>query len=171
MSTNTAPSIGPVLAGALNSKLSWRAVFWFLAGASGCCLIAILLSLPETCRKVVGDGSINKSRYRQVPFRPMQVKPNEACSEGEAHGSGVVTYVRLFVKCLFQKDKGIILFCLAVFYMAYTCLQASLSTLFARIYNFNKFEIGLIYIPFGVGSACVAYLTGISDLLPGTHKL
>jgi MFS family permease len=54
---NTLPSIGPVVSGLLMSRWGWRSIFWFLAAISPCCLLAIILFLPETSRHVVGDGS------------------------------------------------------------------------------------------------------------------
>jgi hypothetical protein len=47
-----------------------------------------------------------------------------------------------------------------LFYMAYCCVQASLSTLFITIYGFEELYAGLIYIPFGIGCALASYTCG-----------
>ncbi|KAJ6511665.1 MFS general substrate transporter [Mycena vulgaris] len=52
------PAIGPVLGGVLADKLGWRAIFWFLCISSAICMIIMVLFLPETLRKIVGNGSI-----------------------------------------------------------------------------------------------------------------
>lgn len=45
-------------------------------------------------------------------------------------------------------------------YATYSCLQASLSTLFLDIYEISGLVSGLIYIPFGVACALSAFATG-----------
>lgn len=45
-------------------------------------------------------------------------------------------------------------------YATYSCLQASLSSLFLDIYNISGLASGLIYIPFGVACALSAFATG-----------
>lgn len=44
--------------------------------------------------------------------------------------------------------------------MAYTCLQASLSTLCTDIYGLGQLEAGLIYLPFGFGSIAMTCVSG-----------
>lgn len=73
---------------------------------------------------------------------------------------GTMQYLQLFFKLLLQKDKVIVLIALAVLYTTYTSLQASLATIFVEVYGFGQLDAGLIYLPFGFGCACMAYLTG-----------
>lgn len=47
-----------------------------------------------------------------------------------------------------------------VAYSTYSCLQASLSSLFLDIYEISGLASGLIYIPFGVACALSAFATG-----------
>lgn len=51
--------------------------------------------------------------------------------------------------------------CFAVYYMTYSCLQASLSTVFISTYGVSGFIAGLCYIPFGVACAIGAFFTGM----------
>ena len=49
---------------------------------------------------------------------------------------------------------------IAILYMVWNCLQASLSTIFIRTYHFNYLQAGLVYIPFGFGVGCAGFVTG-----------
>ncbi|KXJ87520.1 major facilitator superfamily domain-containing protein, partial [Microdochium bolleyi] len=53
-----APALGPVLGGALAEYLGWRWTFWILTILCGVVAVAHVLSMPETCRGIVGDGSV-----------------------------------------------------------------------------------------------------------------
>lgn len=56
--TILAPSLGPILGGILSQYAGWKWIFWFLAIFARLFFIPMLLFMPETCRKIVGDGSI-----------------------------------------------------------------------------------------------------------------
>ncbi|KAJ5421979.1 Major facilitator superfamily domain general substrate transporter [Penicillium cf. griseofulvum] len=52
------PSLSPIIGGLLSQYTNWHWIFWFLLIFGGVFFIILGLFLPETCRKVVGDGSI-----------------------------------------------------------------------------------------------------------------
>ncbi|KAF7534287.1 hypothetical protein G7054_g6368 [Neopestalotiopsis clavispora] len=54
---NVAPPFGPVLGGVIAEKLGWNSIFWFLSVLGGLCLLIVILILPETSRRIVGDAS------------------------------------------------------------------------------------------------------------------
>ena len=54
---NFGPAVGPVLGGVLSHELGWPSIFWFCAIFVFVWLIPWVLSVPETCRNVVGNGS------------------------------------------------------------------------------------------------------------------
>ncbi|PGH13782.1 hypothetical protein AJ79_03482 [Helicocarpus griseus UAMH5409] len=56
---NTPPSVAPSISGLLLIRWRWPAIFWFLAVLSLLVFAAMLLFLPETCRKLVGNGSVS----------------------------------------------------------------------------------------------------------------
>lgn len=53
-----APALGPVIGGLLAKFLGWRSVFWFLVIISGGYLLVFIIAMPETARKIVGNGSV-----------------------------------------------------------------------------------------------------------------
>ncbi len=56
--TMMGPSLGPVIGGILAEFLGWRSIFWFLVILAGCFLVLFTLTVPETGRNVVGNGSV-----------------------------------------------------------------------------------------------------------------
>jgi multidrug resistance protein len=56
--TMMGPALGPVIGGILAQFLGWRSIFWFLVIIAGCFLILFMLTVPETGRNVVGNGSV-----------------------------------------------------------------------------------------------------------------
>ncbi len=63
------PSVGPLLGGVLAQSLGWRSIFWFLAIAAGVVFVPMLLFFPETCRVVVGDGSIVPHAFHRTFYQ------------------------------------------------------------------------------------------------------
>lgn len=66
------------------------------------------------------------------------------------------------LRMLRAKDLVLITTIYGVYYMNFSCLQASLSPIFIALYNFSELNAGLIYLPFGAGSVTGAYCSGPS---------
>lgn len=66
--TNAATCIGPVLGGVIAEKLSWHWIFWLLSILSGAHLLGLLLFLPETSRKLVGNGRLRPAHWMSRSF-------------------------------------------------------------------------------------------------------
>ena len=59
------PSFGPTIGGVLAQYLGWRSIFWFLVIFTAVLLVVFTLFFPETCRNVVGNGSIPAKGFNQ----------------------------------------------------------------------------------------------------------
>lgn len=64
------------------------------------------------------------------------------------------------IHIIMEKDVAIILLYNALIYTAFYDVVASIPSLFLAIYGFNDLQIGLCYIPFGVGCALASYVNG-----------
>lgn len=160
-SINTAPSFGPVVGAALNGELGWRAIFWFLAICAGICLLMIVISLPETARLIVGDGTTPASGIAKVPLSIVRAHGTFGANASRPRDDlKPLALLRFYLEILKQPEKVIPIAVLSTLYMTYTCLQASLSTLFIEIYGLNDLQAGLIYLPYGVSMTCMSYITG-----------
>jgi MFS family permease len=164
-SPNVAPSLGPVLGGALSQHVGWWWIFWLLAMLSALCLLLIVVLLPETSRLVVGNGSAEIGWHHKTALAIIQRN-----SANDDHSTGIeavpkrkfrvpnpITCLRL----LFHRSTALIVLVNGIFYMTYGCIQASMSSLFIQLYGFNELEAGLIYLPFGAGCALASFLSGI----------
>lgn len=156
--TSPPPPVGPVIGGALAARLGWQWIFWFLCIAGGACLLLVLLTLPETARGIVGNGSISPPRINRTLLSLMR-KPGgprgERCSEAKeasnSRSKPSFPNPLTSLKLLLLKDVFIVLLCNGIYYMIYCCAQASLASLFVKVYDYTELQAGLIYIPFGIG--------------------
>lgn len=168
---NVAPGLGPVLGGILTEKAGWRWTFWFLAisGALSFTLIAVLL--PETGRNIVGNGSRPVPNLNKSAIQHWQEKrQKDGIQSSKDHltdpSQGVWRIARLkipnplgSVHIFLQRESAPVILINGVFYAAYCCLQASLSSLFINIYGYRELQAGLVYIPFGVGCFIASLLS------------
>ncbi|KAL1888949.1 hypothetical protein Sste5346_009216 [Sporothrix stenoceras] len=174
-----APALAPVLGGILTQFLGWRSTFWFLTISSGVFLIIYLPFVPESARKVVGDGSvhppaINMSITTARHLRRLQEADPEAADahrhEQEAalakqrtsSGGFRIPVPNVFaaVRIMFEKDVGLLMFFMSLFVMANYAMLVPLQDIIRRRYDFNDLQVGLCYIPFAVGSVVGAVAVG-----------
>ncbi|KAG8529167.1 uncharacterized protein KY384_005802 [Bacidia gigantensis] len=158
--TNAAPSLGPVLGGVLAEKLTWHWVFWLLTVLSGVHLFALSVFLPETSRKLVGDGSWAPQQWMNKSFASVMFsrKPRRPVSEQKAQISVPNPFHCLVA--LVNRHNFMIILVGGIQYTIFGCLAASLSVQMIDIYSLNYLTAGLVYLPSGVGGIVAAYLTG-----------
>ncbi|OQE46852.1 hypothetical protein PENCOP_c001G03016 [Penicillium coprophilum] len=163
-SPNIATAIGPILGGALSEAPGWRWIFWVPAIASGICILLVALFLPETARSIVGNGSRNVSAlYRPIFGCQRSIKPTSLPALHERENTPRnfrIPNPLTTLKILTSRESLLITAIYGIYYMNFSCLQGSLSTLFIDIYHFSELKAGLIYLPFGIGSCIGAYCSG-----------
>lgn len=168
------PALGPVLGGILVTFLGWRSIFWFLAIFSGVLLFLLVLAVPETGRNVVGNGSIppqqwNRDLISVLRARWRVAKPQTPRDENSSPHSipreSGKRKVRMpnplaTLKILKEKDVRLLLLYNCLVYASYFSVTSSLPYIFAQTYGFNDLQIGLSYLPYGVGALLASLFNG-----------
>ncbi|KAL0944978.1 MFS multidrug transporter [Colletotrichum truncatum] len=169
-----APALGPVLGGILTQFLGWRSIFWFLAILSGVFFVALLLFFPETCRKIVDDGSIRPPKLYRTGYQLLKdyfkKRKGERAPVGRSTTGGTSITSRPSLKfkinpfgslvLLFEKELGLLLGFSAVVFAGFYAIAASMPTQFERLYGFDSLKVGLMYLPLAGGSVVAGFVVG-----------
>ncbi|KAJ5835364.1 hypothetical protein N7447_001390 [Penicillium robsamsonii] len=159
------PTLGPVIGGLLNQFLGWRSIFWFLVILSGVCLVVILIVFPETCRAVVGNGSVPPASWNR-PLWTLFVRTSRFHNEQEIADHTTIQELKRrpnpFSALLIatQKEMGLVLLYGSILYAGYMAIISTLSTELAARFGFNSIQIGLCYLPMGIGSISSRWVVG-----------
>ncbi|KAF1925372.1 MFS general substrate transporter [Didymella exigua CBS 183.55] len=154
------PAFGPTIGGILAQYLGWRSIFWFLAIFSGVLLVIFVFLFPETCRNVVGNGSIPARGISQSVISWYQRRKLAKQSYPADHGAADATPAKAKVslnplatfRILCEKESCIILLYNGFFFTGMMVTTTSIPDLFKAAYNLNELDIGLCYIANGIGS-------------------
>jgi predicted MFS family arabinose efflux permease len=153
-----------VIGGILTEFLGWRSIFWFLTIYCGLLLVLFIIVFPETCRSVVGNGSIpsqkwnvslltylalKKAREAGIPAQP-RLKPPSSSQIGPLGAA----------RMLVDKESGIILMYCGLLFAGFYMVMAALPLQLAAEYGFNELQVGLCFIPLGMGSMLAAITIG-----------
>ncbi|KAL4889880.1 major facilitator superfamily domain-containing protein [Aspergillus ambiguus] len=160
---NLGPSIGPTIGGLLSRYLGWRAIFWFSVILAGLCLVQFLLFFPETGRKVVGDGSILPPGWNRPLVYWCLKKRTKRNNAGHALGQQyklTLSNVLRSLSIMFEKEIAIILIATAMVQITLYDVCAALPSMHQDIYGLNDLQIGLCYLPYGIGGILTSYVTG-----------
>lgn len=166
------PAFGPTIGGVLDQYLGWRSTFWFLAIFAGCLLGVFTFFFPETCRNVVGNGSIPAKGVNQSILGYLQQRRHarEAESALDDQASVQVPAAKRRVsfpnplrtlKILRDKESCVVLLYNGAFFTGMIGFATpSIPVLYQEAYGLNTLDIGLCYITMGMGSLTSALTMG-----------
>ncbi|KAI0157013.1 major facilitator superfamily domain-containing protein [Xylariaceae sp. FL1272] len=176
MALNLGACIGPVAGGAVAYKSgSYEWVFWALVIVGFVLFACVGAFLPETARSLVGSGE-EPSRYKwwqlswigliRQHLRNCRPRGKETESPSRRHdaqgglkkGYSFANFLAAF-RIIFHRDTILILWMHGSFYVVDYAFVAALPDIYAD-YHFNELEIGLAYLPRGVGIIIGSYFTG-----------
>lgn len=140
--------VGPIIGGLLNQFLGWRAIFWFLVILSAVIALIFIIVLPETCRAVVGNGSIPPQRWNVSLLT--YLKQRDQRKKGEVPVA-LPPLARKPINLLgsldiiFSKESGSVLLYVGFLFGGFFIVTASIPADFLKVYHFNSVQIGLCY--------------------------
>lgn len=157
-----APSIGPVIGGILSKYFGWQAIFWFLAIAAGTFFVPLLFFFPETCRGIVGNGSISPSGWNRSIRNHFQNSTSIAPPRSSVPRCRVqIPNPGSTLSLLSHRPVGLVLLANGVVFSSYYAVTAGIPSQFKKIYDLDDLGIGLCFIPAGLGSLFSATANGV----------
>ncbi|KIV77876.1 hypothetical protein PV11_09654 [Exophiala sideris] len=163
------PSLSPIIGGLISQNLDWHWIFWFLLILSGVFCVPLFLFLPETCRKIVGDGSIpppplnwsvtDVIRHRKRHQRGEIVDADEQAALRKNYRFRFPNPLPTLMLCA-DLESLIILVAVGLNLACFYAISTGAASSFSEAYGFNNIQVGLCFIPIGVGGIVAAFTTG-----------
>lgn len=153
-----------MIGGILAEFADWRWIFWFLTIFASVFFVPYLIFVPETCRHLVGNGSIACSEWsmslinykRSKDSITVETTEQIARSQRKFRFPNPVSTLRV---CL-DKEAGMILLTAGLLFAALAAIASGIPSQFQAAFGFNSLQVGLSYIPMGVGSCAAAACMG-----------
>ncbi|OTA88168.1 hypothetical protein M434DRAFT_23727 [Hypoxylon sp. CO27-5] len=173
-----APAIGPIIGGILSQYVGWRWIFWLLAILAGFVFLIHAFFLPETCREIVGDGSIRPHPAYRTLWQLCKdaLRKRRSRREGQSSNASLShtmsrTSTRRSIHLgkfnvwksliiLAEKEMLILLGFGSIIFTGFYCVATVMPTQLAENYGFDEVKIGLMYLPMVGGSILAAFVNG-----------
>ncbi|CAD0086413.1 unnamed protein product [Aureobasidium vineae] len=163
------PTLSPILGGLLSQYWDWHGIFWFLLAFGGVFFVPLFLFFPETCRDVVGDGSIpapklnwnltDKIRHENRAKAGLHVDEQKQEDLREKYRLRFPNPLSTLV-VLTDLESALILIASGLTLSCFYAVSTGASTAFRSVYGFDDMQVALMFIPFGVGGIISAFTTG-----------
>lgn len=114
-------------------------------------MVAIFIFFRETNRAIVGDGSVQPQRWNRTVlqvFRKDNLVPNEQTLEKKTTGVNPFKSLRI----LAGKENFIVCVYGGLLFAGFASVTSVLASQLQERYDYNEVQVGLCYIPIGIGS-------------------
>jgi multidrug resistance protein len=167
------PSLGPVVGGVLTKFQGWRSIFWFLTIFAAVELALLIAFLPETHRKVVGNGSALPprlyrtllqcfgSRYKQPSQTLVPLQEQESAKHSKK-STARIAVGRLISPLTLLRDIEfcLLIFCGGILFAGIFAMVTAAPSMYASIYGLDDLQVGLMYLPMTGGSVIAVAIIG-----------
>ena len=165
ISTMVGPAVAPILGGILSQYAGWHWIFWFTVILAVVVGLPIILFMPETCRKIVGNGSIPPplTNMSVLDFVSRRKARRTGSQDPDAHRSKAnLRFPNPLATLTIIGNLEAFLVLLGTALPAATlyAILTGIPSVFANTYHLSTVIIGLVYLPFGVGSVVAALVFG-----------
>jgi predicted MFS family arabinose efflux permease len=135
----------------LSQYLGWRAIFWFLMILGGTFFLLTFTFFRETNRSIVGDGSVPPQIWNRSLVQMLwkdSLVPNQQSLKKKRVGVNPLTSLEIlrnmenFIVCIYG----------GLLFAGYSSVISIFASQLQERYNYNQVQVGLCYLPFGVGS-------------------
>ncbi|KAI1028610.1 hypothetical protein LB503_002642, partial [Fusarium chuoi] len=163
MGMTVGPGLGLLLGGLLTQYFSWPSVFWFCLIVAAAWVIPYILFVPETCRQVVGNGSVSATGWNRTVMewlsRQKDQTEHQSQPRPQKRDFHLPNPLPTLVICL-QKDMSMILLFNAILFASIFMVLTTASTSFVEQYGLSQIQVGLCYLPYGVACCITAMVQG-----------
>lgn len=163
LGSSMGPALGPLLGGLLDHFLGWRSIFWFLAIYGGVMLLVYVLFMPETCRNIVGDGSIPPQAWNRPLVAYLKSRGTLTLTSESARVElpkkkrpGILSSIPIIC----EKESFLVMFFGGLCYAGFIIIVTGLPEQLTSTYKFNSIQVGLCYLPIGAGPLLIRPFVG-----------
>lgn len=155
-------AFGSLIGSGLIASFGWRSVFVFLAIGSGVTFIFLFIFLTETCRGIVGNGSIKPKNYLNVaPALYLPGYKHLITSDKTTLAARVTLDFLAPWKIMLNHTVIAVLLPVSLQYAAWNmCLTTLSISLEEEPYNYSVLHVGLMYLPQGICCLAASVVVG-----------
>ncbi|KAL1866720.1 hypothetical protein Daus18300_006664 [Diaporthe australafricana] len=150
---NAISALGPIIGGAVAQTTgAYKWVFFALLILSLACFMLVGLTMPETARSVVGNGSMPAPTL----FRPWcccatRLTSDSASGKRQDFNTPRPQWGLMMafhsLRIILYPDTAAVLWMVATSYSVYYTFQVAIPIIFADIYHYHYFTVGLTFLP------------------------
>lgn len=164
-----APSLGPILGGIISQYAGWKWIFGFLAILAAVFFIPLILFFPETCRNIVGDGSIPPPKWNRSLLNHYNEKKRQKQGQMPDYAERDALAAKRRIRfpnplatlvVAAEKEAACILFFAGLVYAGFYAVISAMPSQLREIYGYDDLTIGLMYLPIAGGSLVAAFTFG-----------